>query len=103
MITSKLQNRIEIYRRSLISTDIGDSFETKLYKKAWADIIPLQSNIRKIDEIINVERKFKILMRKIDIVKTDFIIYKNLKFEIDYIVDNFNRRGYIEIYANLVD
>lgn len=102
-LASRLQNRVEIWRREKISTDIGDSFEPVLYKKVWADVIPLSASTAEGQaETENSRTKFKVIMRKNDILQSDFIIFSGLKLEIDYIIPNFDRKGYIEVYALLI-
>lgn len=40
-------------------------------------------------------------MRKTDITETDFIMFKEQKFNIEYIIPNYDNKGYIEVFANL--
>ena len=102
-LASKLQNRVEIWRREKVKTKIGDSFDDILYKTVWADVIPLNANIASGQaDTENSRTKFKVLMRKTDVLQSDFLIFKGLKLEIDYIIPNFDRKGYIEVYALLV-
>lgn len=44
-LASRLQNRVEIWRREKVKTKIGDSFDDILYKTVWADVIPLNANM----------------------------------------------------------
>lgn len=102
-LASRLQNRVEIYRRKKVSTDIGDTFEPVLHKKVWADVIPLSANTAEGQaETQNSRTKFKIIMRKTDILQSDYIIFSGIKLEIDYIIPNFDRKGYIEVYTLLI-
>lgn len=103
-LASRLQNRVEIWRRKKISTNIGDSFEPVLYKKVWADIVPLSASILNGDAGTEKSKtKFKVLIRKNDVLKTDYIVYSGLKLEIEYIIPSFDRKGYYEIYSSLIE
>ncbi|WP_270445746.1 head-tail adaptor protein [Fusobacterium varium] len=102
-LASRLQNRIEIWRRKKVSTDIGDSFEPVLFKKVWADIIPLSASTSEGQaDTQNSKTKFKVIIRKNDILQSDYLIYKEFKLEIEYIIPSFDRKGYTEIYALLI-
>lgn len=41
-------------------------------------------------------------MRKTDILQSDYIVFSGIKLEIDYIIPNFDRKGYIEVYTLLI-
>lgn len=102
-LASRLQNRVEIWRREKVKTKIGDSFDDVFYKTVWADVIPLNASTASGQAgTENSRTKFKVLMRKTEVLQSDFLIFKGLKLEIDYIIPNFDRKGYIEVYALLV-
>lgn len=102
-LASRLKNRIEIYRRTLVAGKLGDTFEDTLLKKVWADIVPAGAGVKGAEaETERVENKFKIIIRKTDIKHTDYIMFEGEKYEINHIIRNFNTNNYLEVYATLV-
>lgn len=102
VLASRLNNRVEIYKNSILKTELGDSREHIFYKKVWADIIPISANSKNLQhELENVDIKFKIIMRNIDIAVDDIIFYKGNKYEVSYIIPAFNKNNYIEVYCTL--
>ena len=86
-LASKLKNRIEIYRRTLVAGKLGDTFEDTLLKKVWADIVPAGAGVKGAEaETERVENKFKIIIRKTDIEHTDYIMFEGEKYEINHII-----------------
>ena len=66
VLASRLNNRVEIHREQIVEGNLGDKREYKLYKKVWADIIPLSANsITTSEDFEYTDIKFKIIMRKI--------------------------------------
>lgn len=101
-LASKLKNRIEIYRLIEEMTDIGITLIPKFYKTVWADIIPMSSGVVKEDsDTSHTETKFKIIIRKTDIKQSDIIKYKGLEYDIQYIIPNFDNKGYLEVFTIL--
>lgn len=102
VLASRLNNRIEIHREQIVQGELGDKREYKLYKKVWADIIPLSANsITTSEDFEYTDTKFKIIMRKTDITQADIIYYKGTKYEISHIIPSFNKNNYIEIHCTL--
>jgi SPP1 family predicted phage head-tail adaptor len=101
-LASRLKNRIEIYRLEEIETPLGQSVEPVLYKRVWADIVPLSASLKAAEaETERAKNTFKVIMRKTDIKESDFIKYNNNTFQIDYIIPNFNGQGYIEVFCSI--
>lgn len=102
VLASRLNNRIEIFREVIERSELGDKRVHQPYKKVWADIIPISANSTTTSENFEyTNTKFKIIMRKIDIIQTDIIYYQGIKYEIDYIIPAFNKNNYIEVHCNL--
>lgn len=101
IITNKLKNRISIFRKQKVETPIGDTFEEKFFKKVWADIIPVRVSDKNGNQILTNKANFKIIMRKTDILESDFIKYGEKIFEIDYIIENFDGKDYLEVFASI--
>lgn len=100
VLASRLNNRVEIHREQIVEGNLGDKREYKLYKKVWADIIPLSVNsVTTSEDFEYIETKFKIIMRKTDITETDIIYYKGTKYEISHIIPFFNENTYIEVHC----
>ena len=102
VLASRLNNRVEIHREQIVEGNLGDKREYKLYKKVWADIIPLSANsITTSEDFEYTDIKFKIIMRKTDITQADIIYYKGTKYEISHIIPAFNKNNYIEVHCTL--
>lgn len=100
--SSKLKNRIEVYKREKIQGKTGDTYEEVLVKKLWAEI-KFQSG-----SIVNGEgdteannTRFKIRIRKTEIDATHIIKFKGLVYEIDYIYPDFKSNSFIELFVKL--
>lgn len=103
-LSSRLNNRIEIYRRIEIKENIGITFQSKLLKKVWAEITPLKGKINKEEaDTISSTIKFKIIIRKTDIKTSDYIMFKGLKYEVDYIIPDYKDNSCLEIYTSIKD
>ena len=101
-LASRLNNRIEIWRNLKIETKLGSSNEPSLLKNIWADIVPLSGKLSTGEANTSYsERSFKIIIRKIDIKQSDFIIFRKKRFDIDYIIPDFNSNSFLEIKATL--
>lgn len=102
-LSSKLNNRIEVWRKEKVNTSLGVSYEEVVYKKIWANIVPLTSLLKDGQgETEYSQNKLKITIRKIkDIKTTDLLIIENQKYEIESIIPNFNLKDRLEIRASL--
>lgn len=101
-LASKLNNRIELWSKEKVETDIGNEVKEVLKKKLWADIIPKSGNIKSGEvetEFSNV--KFQIRIRKVDIKYSDYFVFKGQKYEIEYIFPDFNRNSFLDILVKL--
>lgn len=101
-LASKLNNRIEIWGNTLIESPLGDSTEETLIKKVWADIAPTGGSLKNGDGNTEYsEVKAKIKIRKTDISDKNWIIYQGLRYDIDYILPNFDKNHYLDIFTTL--
>lgn len=102
-LASKLKNRIDIYRNSLVEGKLGDEYEPKLLKTVWANIIPINGKVvNEEGETQALEKKFKIIIRKTEISdETDYIVFKKQKYDIDFIIPDFKSNSFLEVHATL--
>lgn len=101
-LSSRLNNRIEIWGEIKEESDIGEIVKNKLLKKVWADIVPQSGSISNGQGETTVSNtKFKARMRKTEISSSNFIIFKGLKYEIEYILPDFNKNNFIDVYLKL--
>ena len=102
-LASRLRNRVELWRREKVETDIGEITKPIFIKKLWADIIP--TNTSEKDGPADTEKaeaKSKVIMRKTDIKKSDYIVHNGVKHEVLYVLPNYDGKGYIEVYTRMV-
>ena len=114
-LISKMNNRIEIWRNTQVDTDLGMTIEPELLKKVWADVIPQQSGsiANEAGNTISNTTKFRI---KIIMVKNyfylqrgftamditiNFFLINGLRYDIEYIIPDFNKNAYLDISAVL--
>lgn len=103
ILASRLRNRVELWRREKVKEDIGEVTKKVFKKKLWVDIIPVNSSEKEGQASTEkAEIKLKMLMRKTDIKKADFIIHEGVKHEVLYIMQNYDGKGYIEVYTRMV-
>ncbi|MGL5655903.1 MAG: head-tail adaptor protein [Fusobacteriaceae bacterium] len=101
-LSSSLNNRIEIWGEVKEKIDIGSVTKDKLIKKVWADIVPQSgSTSNGPGDTIVSNSKFKARMRKTELSPSNFIIFKGQKYEIDYILPDFNKNNFIDVYLKL--
>lgn len=102
-LISKMNNRIEIWRNARVDTDLGVTIEPKLLKKVWADVIPQQSGnvTNEAGNTISNTTKFRIKIRKTGIKADDFLLIAGLRYDIEYIIPDFNKNAYLDIAAVL--
>lgn len=100
--SSKLKNRIAIYKREKVQSGLGTTYEDILVKKIWAEI-KFQSG-----SLINGEgyteannTRFKIRIRKTEIDASHYIKYKDLVYEIEYIYPDFKSNSFIDLLVKL--
>ncbi|MBC2855252.1 phage head closure protein [Cetobacterium sp. 2A] len=101
-LSSRLRNRIGIYKKENIKGKLGTSYEDILIKKVWAEI-KFQSG-----SIVNGEgdtaannTRFKIRIRKTDIKADYHIVYKGLIYDIEYIYPDFKKNSFIDLMVKL--
>lgn len=101
-LASKLNNRIEIWGEVKEKIDIGSVLKDKLIKKVWADIVPQSgSTSNGAGKTVVSNSKFKARMRRTELSPSNFIIFKKQKYEIDYILPDFNKNQFIDVYLKL--
>lgn len=102
-LASKLKNRIYIYRNTFVEGKLGDEYEPKLLKTVWANIIPLNGKVKNEEgETQSLEKKFKIIIRKTEINdQTDYIVFKEQKYDIGFIIPDFRSNSFLEVYVAL--
>ncbi len=102
-LISKMNNRIEIWRNTRVDTDLGVTIKPELLKKVWADVIPQQSGsiANEAGNTISNTTKFRIKIRKTDIKADDFLLVNGLRYNIEYIIPDFNKNAYLDIAAVL--
>ena len=102
-LASRLRNRIELWRREKVETDIGEITKPIFIKKLWADIIPVSTFEKNGQaDTEKAEAKSKVIMRKTDIKISDYIVYNGIKHEVLYVLPNYDSKGYIEVYTCMV-
>ena len=100
--SSKLKNRIEVYKREKIQGKTGDTYEDKLIKKLWSEIKFQSGNIINGEGDTEANNtRFKIRIRKTEIDTSCYIKYKGLVYEIEYIYPNFKNNSFIELFVKL--
>lgn len=101
-LSSRLNNRIELWEEVEEKIDIGIITNERFVKKIWADIVPQSGLVTNgPGETEPNITKFKIRIRKTVISSSNFIIFKNKKYEINYILPDFNKNAFMDIFANL--
>lgn len=101
-LASSLNNRIEIWGEVKKDTPLGEGIEEVLIKKVWADMIPQSGNTSNGPGGTTVSNsKIKAKMRKTELEPSNFIIFKGLRYEIEYILPDFNKNQFIEAYLKL--
>ena len=103
-LASKLNNRTQLWKYEKPASKVGKKKVPTLVKNPlWADIIPLSGSTSKgqADNEQNTT-KFKISIRKTNLVKSDmWIMYKDQRYDIKYILPDFNSNKFLELYCEL--
>ncbi|MEG0398289.1 MAG: phage head closure protein [Cetobacterium sp.] len=101
-LSSRLKNRIGIYKKESIKGKLGTGYEDTLVKKVWAEIKFQSGSIigGEGDTEANNTR-FKIRIRKTEIKSDYHIIYKGLVYEIEYIYPDFKKNSFMDIMVKL--
>lgn len=108
MNPGKLNNRIEIWGNEKIKNEVGaEDVEPKLIKEIWADIISLDSNQDLKQGEANTkysDAKFKVRIRynAYNIKEDHWIVYKDMRFDIKYILPDFKHKKFKDIFCNVV-
>ncbi|MGL5427090.1 MAG: phage head closure protein [Cetobacterium sp.] len=101
-LSSRLKNRIGIYKKEHINGKLGTTYEDVLVKKVWAEIKFQSGSVTggEGDTEANNTR-FKIRIRKTKIESDYHIVFKGLIYEIEYIYLDFKKNGFMDIMAKL--
>ena len=97
----RLKNKIMIYRKTTVTTEIGSDKEVYAPLKAvYAEIRPLRG--KEYLESVQLEHRisYKITIRYTDINETDYIKYQDKFFDIESVIDVENRHRDIELMCN---
>jgi len=101
-LTTKMNNRVEVWGKKIIDTDLGEDYEDSFIKKMWCDIIPIGGSKKNASgETEYNDTTFKIRARKQELRSDNWLIYRELRYDIKYILPDFNTNKFIEIYAEL--
>lgn len=101
-LACRLKNRIEIWEPGEIDTDYGIIPDPKKIKTVWANIVPQSGSL--ISGEANTEynnTKFKIKIRKTEILSSYYIVFQGRRYDIDYILPDYKSNSFIEILATL--
>lgn len=106
-LSRKLNNKIDVYEKKQIENELGEvDFEYSKVKSIWCEIKPTTGSIKTVvGDIIQVDMKYKITIRSNSIKELTndmYFMYKEQRFDIDYLIPNFKYKDSIEIYCNLV-
>lgn len=104
-LVSALKNRVELWENIKVDTPLGKTKEPKIITKLWSDVIPLSGvlkNGQADTEYSNTN--FKIRVRKSSReFRTDmWFIFKGQRYDIKYMLPDFETNAFIDIYCNLL-
>lgn len=106
-LASKLKNKIEVWGNKRVKNELGAwDNEPKFIKKIHADIIPRTGSTK--EGVANTEyadTKFKIRIRSNvceDLTEQNWIVYKEKRYNIEYILPDYNNQEYIDLFCNVV-
>lgn len=101
-LSSKLNNRLEIWGNTKVETDLGISIEETLVKKIWGNIIPTSGALStgEADNVSN-DVKVKIKIRKTEISSANWVVFGGNRYDISYILPDLKSNKYLELYAVL--
>lgn len=101
-LSSRLKNRIGIYKKEHVNGKLGTTYEDVLVKKVWAEIKFQSGNIANGEgETEANNTRFKIRIRKTEIKSDYHIKYKDLVYEIEYIYPDFKSNRFIDLLVKL--
>lgn len=101
-LSSRLRNRISIYKKENIPGKLGTSYEDVLIKKVWAEIKFQSGSIVNSEGDTEVNNtRFKIRIRKTAVDTTHYVKYKDLVYEIEYIYLDFKKNSFIDLMVKL--
>ncbi|MGL4672605.1 MAG: phage head completion protein [Cetobacterium sp.] len=102
-LASRLKNRIEIYEKRKVAGKLGTTYEDVLIKKFWGEIkFQSGSTISGEGDTEANNTRFKIRIRKTDISSENHtIVFRGLRFEIEYIYPDFKKNGFIDLLVKL--
>ena len=101
-LASRLKNRIEIWDVGKKDTDYGIIPDPKKIKTVWANIVPQSGSL--VNGEANTDynnTRFKIKIRKTEILSSNYIMFQGKRYDIDYILPDYKNNSFIEIFATL--
>ncbi|MGL5229562.1 MAG: phage head closure protein [Cetobacterium sp.] len=100
--SSKLKNRIAVYKRQKVKGGLGNTYEDVFIKNIWAEIkFSSGSMVKGEGDTEANNTRFKIRIRKTVIDTSYYIEYKGLEYEIEYIYPDFKNNSFIELFVKL--
>lgn len=103
-LASRLNNRLEIWGNTKVNSDLGISIEETLIKKVWGKISPVYGLSSGADA--NTTKNyvnFKIMIRNTDISSDNWVMFKNQRYDISYIMPNFDSNEYLDLNVFLYE
>ena len=101
-LSSRLKNRIDIYKKEIGPGLVGSTYKDVLVKKVWAEIKFQSGNMLNGSGDTEVNNtRFKIRIRKTEIDTSHYIKFKGLVYEIEYIYPDFKNNSFIELFVKL--
>lgn len=101
-LSSRLKNRVEIYKKGKVLGAVGNTYEDVLVKKVWAEIKFQSGSVVSGEGDTEANNtRFKIRIRKTKIESDYHIVFKGLVYEIEYIYPDFKKNGFMDIMAKL--
>lgn len=102
ILASKLRNRIEIWERVEIETDLGVNYTPKLFKKVWGNVTPITGYLESGEGNTEYsDTTFRIRIRKVKISMDNWIEYHGSRYDIKYIHEDFKSNKFIDLFVNL--
>lgn len=101
-LASRLKNRVEIWEVGKKDTDCGIIPDPKKIKTVWANIVPQSGSL--VNGEANTDynnTRFKIKIRKTEILSSNYIIFQGKRYDIDYILPDYKNNSFIELFVTL--
>ncbi len=105
-LNCRLNNRIDLWGNIPYENELGETdYKPDKIKSLWCEIRPTTGSVKTtLGNVIEVENKYKITVR-VNAIKNltndMYLMYKGMRFDIDYNIPNFKYKDRIEIYCSL--